>query len=324
MNYLRNLAGQLSAEQLKHYQSIIDSYDYYHSWTDTQKERLIRSILCRPYMNLLCDWAFKHVFGHDKEALMMLLRDFLPLNIVDISYESNEADRFTAEEKDATMDVVCTLADGRFVIVEMQTEYKTDFHDRMFYYGASNITAPVRRGGPYSAMCPVYILCFCNFTMKHTICPPNKMSFVYELREAETGEVYGDHAYLYYCICELPRLTKTEMSEMDPIEEWFHIFRNISNFALQPAGVSKRFEGILAAARMSGITDEDKTNYLKGMLTDYDKHMLQEGGYKRGFDDGIEKGMDRKARDTAERMLAEGFNKETIARLTGLSEEQIP
>ena len=67
------------------------------------------------------------------------------------------------------------------------------------------------------------------------------------------------------------------------------------------------------------------------MLTEYDKRMYTQGGYKLGFNDGVEKGREEgKAEERAERniiiakmMLADKEPMEKIVKYSGLTEEQI-
>lgn len=158
---IKTLTQQLTDEQFLLYRKMVDEHERYAALSEQQKRELLENILCRPYMDLLCDWAFKHVFGHDKEALMMLLRDLLPLDIIDIEYESNELDRLHADAKASTMDVVCKLVNNERVIVEMQHEFRS-----------------------------VYLICFTDYILKHTICPKDKLVFVYDFLEQETGELY--------------------------------------------------------------------------------------------------------------------------------------
>ena len=322
---------QLTEEQYALYKTYVEEHERYASLSEKQKRELIEDILCRPYMDLLCDWAFKHVFGHDKEALMMLLRDLLPLDIVDIEYDSNEIDRMRADAKASTMDVVCRLASGERVIVEMQQEYRGDFHDRMFFYGAASCIESVKSGNEYSGIRTVYLICFANFVLKHTVCPKDKLIFVYDFLEQETGEPYGEHAYFSVRLCELPRLIKSDMSEMNPVEHWFYLLKNMRTFALNPKGVPSRYHRILKSAQMNGITEEDRQKYLKNMLTKYDEEMISRGNYKRGFDDGMEKGIEKgseegreeERRKNAANLKNLGVDIAIIAQATGLTVAQV-
>lgn len=235
---------------------------------------------------LLCDWAFKHVFGHDKEALMMLLRDLLPLDIIDIEYESNELDRLHADAKASTMDVVCKLVNNERVIVEMQHEFRS-----------------------------VYLICFTDYILKHTICPKDKLVFVYDFLEQETGELYGDHPYFSIRLCELPRLAKTDMSEMTLVEQWFHLLKNIRTFALNPKDVPSRYQRILKKAQLAQVTEKDRQNYLKNMLSEYDERMISLGNYERGHSDAAE--------EIARRMLEGNEPMDKIVKYSGLTEKQV-
>ena len=129
------------------------------------------------------------------------------------------------------------------------------------------------------------------------------------------------------------------MSEMSLVEQWFHLLKNMRTFALNPKGMPSRYLRILDRARLSGITEDDKQNYLRNMLTDYDKRMYTQGGYKLGFGDGMEKGREEgrkegqeEAReegreegkiDVAKEMLADHVPVETVVKYTGLTEEQV-
>ena len=312
---IKTLTQQLTDEQFLLYRKMVDEHERYATLSEQQKRELLENILCRPYMDLLCDWAFKHVFGHDKEALMMLLHDLLPLDIIDIEYESNELDRLHADAKASTMDVVCKLASNERVIVEMQHELRKDFHNRMFFYGAASSIEPVKRGGDYSRIRSVYLICFTDYILKHTICPKDKLVFVYDFLEQETGEPYGDHPYFSIRFCELPRLVKTDMSEMTLVEQWFHLLKNIRTFALNPKDVPVRYQRILKSAQLAQITEEDRQNYLKNMLSEYDVKMISLGNYERGHSDAAE--------EIARRMLEEGDSLERVTRITGLTEKQV-
>ena len=139
--------------------------------------------------------------------------------------------------------------------------------------------------------------------------------------------IYIKLEHLFYCFCELPRLAKEDTLQMDPVEEWFHIFRNITTFAPDQQGVPARFKPILEAARMSRMTETDKQKYLEGMLSEYDKQQYTEGGFRRGFDEGLEKGevkgKEEQSIATAKLMLADIKPMEEIVKYSGLTEEQI-
>ena len=123
----------LTPEQRQRYFETMDKYSRIRCLSQEEKEDLILRITSSEYIDLMCDWAFKHVFGHNKEHLMMLLNDFLPVKIVDIDeiqYDPNEVDTFKGDDKHVIMDVLCHT-ETEHIIVEMQKSKNNEFRNRM-------------------------------------------------------------------------------------------------------------------------------------------------------------------------------------------------
>ena len=74
----------ITPEQFAQYEAIISEYDRFRVLSQEEKEDLIIRIATSTYIDLLSDWAFKHVFGHDERNLMLLLNDILPEEIIHI------------------------------------------------------------------------------------------------------------------------------------------------------------------------------------------------------------------------------------------------
>ena len=107
---------------------MMDKYSRIRCLSREEKEDLILRITTSEYIDLMCDWAFKHVFGHNKDYLMMLLNDFLPVRIVgidEVQYDPNEVDTFKGDDKQVIMDVLCHTETGH-IIVEMQKSLGRD------------------------------------------------------------------------------------------------------------------------------------------------------------------------------------------------------
>ena len=126
----------MTDEQLKQDEAVVGEFEKYRSMTEEEKQLLAKQIMSGTYMDLRCDWAFKHVM-QDKSILLMLLNDVLPEQVDEIETDPNEIDRFFEGDKDATMDVIChSKASGRRFIVEIQQQRTASVRDRMFFYGA--------------------------------------------------------------------------------------------------------------------------------------------------------------------------------------------
>ena len=88
-----------------------------------------------------------------------------------------------------------------------------------------------------------------------------------------------------------------------------------------------RYDHIIEAAKTNLVPDKERTQYLRAMLSDYDKKDIAdayfEDGYEKGVQKGLEKGREEGLFDAASNMLAEGFDVDLVAKCTGLPKEQI-
>ena len=50
---------------------MLKEFEHIRTLSQIEKEALLIDILSRPFIDLLCDWAFKHVFGHNEKNLML-------------------------------------------------------------------------------------------------------------------------------------------------------------------------------------------------------------------------------------------------------------
>ncbi|MBP5483631.1 MAG: Rpn family recombination-promoting nuclease/putative transposase [Bacteroidales bacterium] len=309
--------NQLTKEQQQQFMELLNEYEKYRNLSKEEKENLVVQITSTTYIDLLCDWAFKHCFGHNKENLMLLLNDFIPEEIIDIEYDPNETDLFRGCDKQVIMDVICHTKDRQF-IVEMQKCGSNEFRNRMLYYGASSITRQLNSGEGYDKLVPVYVICFMNFFLIHDT---DQLVYRYQIREQDSGELYGQQLNIIFC--ELPRWVKPLSEAKTPIEEWFDILQNMSNFAEKPASISKRYDSIFAACQRGRLKGKELEQYFRAMITEREEKGIaafyKEEGLREGFDLGKAEG---KA-EVAARLLAKGVDPNLIMEATGLTPEEI-
>ncbi|MBR6345966.1 MAG: Rpn family recombination-promoting nuclease/putative transposase [Bacteroidales bacterium] len=321
----------LTPEQLREYRGIVDEMEKLRTLTLEEKENMITAIMSRPFMDLTCDWAFKHLMSRP-ENLRLLLNDILPEEVGEIEYDPNELIRMSPEDKNVIMDVLCHSKEdpSRTFIVEMQRQDKTAFKNRMFYYGAAHIRNQLSGSESYHLLHPVYIICLMNFT---TIHQADKLVYVYQMREKESGELYGNLLSIY--MCELPRIKKNRLSEMSSLEQTLFIIRNIHIFASVPEDLDPRYTQWFKDARTIELQTREKQQYLRAMLTDYEKNDIATAYLERGRIEGREEGREegraegraqgeiegRKA--VARGLLELGVDIRLISASSGLSEEEL-
>ena len=313
---------KMTPAQMRKFVAIVNEVERYRDLSEKEKEQLVLSILDHPYMDLRCDWAFKHVMKNT-EILKMLLNDFLPEDIESVEPQSNEIDKMRPDDKNVIMDVLCHTADGKEFIVEMQRKKKTTFKNRMLYYGASMLHAQLKPREPYSALKPVYVICFMDFKMHHET---NQLVYRYSLCEQASGERYNDLLSVYFC--ELPRLQATAIEGLDPVQSWFYILVNMRIFAGKPEDMGKRYAAVAEEARMPGLPEEEElTKYFRNMITEEERLDIGTAYYEDGFNDGMEKGKAEgeanAMRKMAFKMLAAGEVPSRVSEFTGLSQEEV-
>jgi len=325
METLQSLTDQMTPDQLELYYAVLNEVERYRSLTRHEKLKLIRDVMDRPYVDLLCDWAFKHVFGNNLDLLEILLRDILQMDLRIEKPLPNEIDLFRPDDRNIIMDVICQLGDGRRVVVEMQQEKKAAFKDRIAYYGAANFVKQLKRGEKYTEVRTVYVICFVAFKMQHIDCPPGKIVYTYELREQDTGGLFGEYISLNFC--ELPRLIKKSFSEMNPTEEWFHLLKNMRTFALNPKGVPERLRRVLEASRTNSLPPDERIKYFRSMISEEEKEDIAIANYQDGLEKGLKKGREegaaKQAEEIARRMLAKEYPIDAIIEISGLRAEQV-
>lgn len=302
----------LTQDQYDLYLSIVDEYEKLRPLSDDEKYELIEQIATSSYIDLLCDWAFKHVFGYNEENLMMLLNDFLPeriMKVEEVHFTPNAADPFKGDDKHVLMDVMCRLEDGRSIIVEMQKSNNREFRNRMFYYGASMVSRQLKKGDSYRKLKPVYVICFMNFRTRHKT---NQLVYRYQLREQESGESYGNQLSVFFC--ELPRFVPKPRKDLSPIEEWFDILRNMRTFAQKPKDINQRFNSIFDACRQNVLDPTERIQYFKAMISEEEKQGIAEAYREEGWYEGHEAGKTEGKAEERESMLA-------ALRAAGASEE---
>lgn len=151
--------------------------------------------------------------------------------------------------------------------------------------------------------------------------------YEYEHRERVGGEPFTTLHKTY--ICELPRLANKAPAEMGPVESWFYLLKNICNFAKKPEGINSRYDSIIEAAKTNLVPDKERTQYLRAMLSDYDKQDIGQAYYELGREEEREIWLKKedewkqRLRKTVKRMLEKGNGVTSISEYLGLTPEEV-
>lgn len=317
---------------LEKYGSVFDEIQSMQLLSDSEKEALIDRILSSEYIDLTSDFGFRYVFGNHLNLLKMFLEDLLHLKIKSLERIPEEVVGTYVQDKYIIMDVGVVLTDGRRIVVEMQNSKTGDLKNRLVYYGAALIYNQLKRGADVYEYGNVHVLMFLNEHLDHDDPDDCRLVYRYQMREAESGECYGNQ--LQITVCELPNLVKGSKDPMNVTEQWVYYLRNMKKFTTLSGGpkvLDERYRPLIEASKTRRLTDEEWKNYIKAMYTKEELDNLTKPYYEDGFrkgermgrEEGREEGAAQKSAEIAKAMLTRGYDHSTVRELTGITDQEI-
>lgn len=318
------------------------SYEY-ESKTTKEKKKILSPKL---------DVVFQILFGEvgSENITKDLLNTILDEKVDKVELNENIVLRREApEEKMGIVDVLAKVNGKEYCNIEMQVIDQKNIIERALYYWARLYTRGVKEGDNYNKLKRTIMVLIADFELE------NLYDFGFHtkwiLGNEETCNVLTDIFELH--IIEIPKMYKEKAEGKDlKLKEWLHFLENpeskeVSNYmenndnmknAKEKLAVMSEDDRIkrLAELREKAILDEKEaayTGYCRGMekgLEDGRKEGIKEGreeGIKEGIEEGIEegkvKGIKTATENIARNMKKEGFDIETIIKVTKLSKEEI-
>ncbi len=294
------------------------------------------------FMNLMTDFAFKHLYGTEehKQILIRFLNILFAeegLHVRDVVYHNKEVLPEDSDGKRIIYDVYCTNKDGlEHFILEMQQVYHTLFEDRAVFYASKAIALQLKKGGLYR-LNPVYSIFLVDFRLRNM--DERNMHDV-RLMDVGTHEIFSDKMRLLFVhLCEAKESWDECGSEL---EKLVYIIKNMHKMDRESkAYKSGEFDDMFHASEIGSLAAEDAVLYSQSRLRlqemrdavafasneSFEKGMEEglEKGMKKGLEEGLEKGMEKGRNEErlslAKNMLASGYSAEEIERLTGITAE---
>lgn len=311
------------------------------------------------YVNFYTDFAFKKLFGTEvnKDLLISFLNSLLQgrEEIKDITYLNTEHLGTQEYDRRAVFDVYCQNERGEYFLVEMQKGEQQFFKDRSVYYSTFAIREQAPRGEWNYGLKGIYTIGILNF------CFDKKDADYYhevKLLDIATKEVFYDKLTFIYL--EMPKFTKTENELESLFDKWLYAIRHLASLMDRPRVLQEKvFQRLFEAAEIAKFDPQERYEYEeslkayrdwfsvmetaeirgeekgfnrgwtrgleKGMAEGLEKGMAEgiEKGMAEGIEKGIEKGQQEERLRNAYAMKAEGIPAEVIAKITGLSLEEV-
>ena len=277
------------------------------------------------YLNPKADLTFKKVFGKHPDLVISFLNALLPFEtpeeeIREVTYMNPELMPRSPLGKDSIVDVRCRNGMGRQFIVEMQMIWTSAYRQRVLFNASKAYVKQLEAGGDYDLLQPVYSLNIVNDTFS----TGDSYYHDYRIVEVEgTGEVIEG---LRFVFVELPKFTPKNFGDKRMLVLWLRYLTEINEKTLDvPKELMENPEIRKAVAELeeSAFTEEQLLGYDKFWDIVSTAKTNISSSYKDGKQEGLREGERTERMKNARGMKAAGIDTELIARVTGLTTDEI-
>ena len=295
-----------------------------HKGNKTKKGSSTMYSNCK-YLNPKADLTFKLVFGEHPDLVMSLLNALLPLKydeqITQVEYISPEMVPENPAKKNSVVDVRCYDQVGRQFIVEMQMEWNESFKNRVVLNASKAVVRQLKKSEDFKLVHPVYSLNLIN-----------DVGF-----DAGPDEFYHDYAIvnvehtdriiegLRFVFIELPKFKPKTIIEKKMAVLWLRFLTEINEETKEaPAELLENAETSKALSIVEKSAFNDKQLYAYEQFWDavYVEKALIDGGYKKGIQEGMEKGRTEEHLENAKNLKANGIPLELIIKSLNLTDDE--
>lgn len=269
------------------------------------------------------DFVFKRIFGseNNKDVLLAFLnRIFMEAGeqeLTEIILLNPYTDKEAPLDKQSIFDVYAKTAEGKLIDIEMQLFNKYDIEKRTLFYWSKRYAGQLKEGGKYQEL----MKCVTINILNYAFLPNNEYHNIFHLREDRTGIPLIDDIEVHFL--ELPKIDDVIPSQ-GGLENWLLFLKgvDISHWEvlkMNEPELEKAMDTLqyLSQDSEARILYEARQKYL------HDEASMLEGAKQAGIKAGMQEGLKTGIKEVAKNMLALDIDTATIAKATGLSEEEI-
>ncbi len=279
------------------------------------------------YINPYTDFGFKKIFG--EEASKPLLIDFLNAllpeknKIIDLTFKNSEQLGSTDIDRKAVYDIYCENDRGEKFIVELQKARQNYFKDRTIYYSTFPIREQAEKGEWNYNLKAVYCVGILDFTFDDYETEPERSEVVHTIRlKNQNGKVFYDK--LTYIYLEMPNFVKSESELTTRLDKWLYFIRNLEDFQTIPAIFRDEvFMQAFGKAELANLGQSERDWYENSLKVYRDLKGVIDTAFDEGKTEGRSEGKMEGKVEVAKSAKQMGLSVTDIAKLTGLTEDQI-
>ena len=277
------------------------------------------------------DYTFKRVFGveENKDVLQDLLEcilDIPPEDIAGLELLDKEFHKDSISDKTGVLDVKLRLKNNTIIDIEIQNRWNSEFVQKTIFYWAKMYTENLKTGEVYTKLpkCITINIVGEGFDLNSLI------HSEYNVVEKHLNDRLSDEFEIHFL--NLAKVKDEKNIEHDEkkkkLYNWLKFIETddteVRKMLAQESPMMRKANSTIAVMEMS---PKEKWLYENRMKYEHDKASWKHVGYQEGIAEGIELGLDKgahqKALETAKLMKLEAFDLSMIAKITGLSKEEI-
>lgn len=307
------------------------------------KPKLLKRVPLNRLMDLKVDYAFKQLFGieKNKEITVVFLNAVLQQSgrepIKDISFVNRELGGEYDEDKQSRLDILAVTNNQEQVNIEIQLTNQYDMIKRSLYYWSGIYRAPMKKAMSYKELHPVIAINILNFNLlKQT----ERYHTTYHLYEDTERFKLTDVMEFHFL--EMPKLIKAWKEEkLDPwndlLARWMlllgivdhrngrvyeDIYQELEAIAMNDETLKNAFQSwdVLSATHEEVLAYEAR---LKQVLDEEAARREAELREQEALEQGRKEGLEEGKTEVAKKMLKKGFQDALILEVTGLTEEAL-
>lgn len=272
------------------------------------------------FVDVKNDVAFRKIFGNENktEIIISFLNAILKLEddrrIAEITIANPYQLPRIAGEKASIIDVKAVDKKGRQFVVEMQVADVHGFDKRVQYYACRDYSMQINRGEEYAQLKPTYLIAILDFNYFE--------SKSYLSHHIIVNEETQEHKLtdIQFTFIELKKFSLKVDELKTLIEKWVFFIKDAEGLDVIPDNVED--EGLREA-----YMGAEKHRWSKKDLIEYDNFWIavqdERGRLKKAVDTAVAENDVKRNREVVESCLNEKMSVTMIARITGLSEEEV-
>lgn len=276
------------------------------------------------YIDPFSDTGFKVIFGREgysEDVLRQFLNEVFrgqPMfeSIKEVKFVNNERSRDRAGGKTIIHDVMCTTEQGHRFIVEMQSSYQRQFLVRAIYYVSRGVTdQSIQLSGgrewTYDFM-PVVGTFITKFNVPGL---PRKVLTHIGLADVDSGELIENH--IRFAFIQTSFFDKTQDECVSEFDKIIYIMKNMQSLNDIPFKTNETdiYSQMDELAQYANLSPEDRRIYDYELKQSRDRACELESAYYSG--------RQQQTLQIAANMKTMGMSFDSIAKATGLTEEEI-